>query len=176
MTMCSNLFGVSDAHTHILKHDAVVNRYPGDPMPQGYTYSVGIHPWHTADASPDQWQQLESLAARSDVVAIGETGLDKQTAVPFQVQLDAFRRHIALSERFSKPLIIHDVRAHQEILALHSALRPTQTWIIHGFRGKPALAQMFLSQGFYLSLGPRHNPDTLAAIPHDRLLRETDQI
>lgn len=173
--MSCPLFGVSDAHTHILKHDAVVNRYPGDPMPQGYLYSVGIHPWHTADATPQQWQLLEQLASRPDVVAIGETGLDKLSSVPFATQLDAFRRHIALSERTGKPLIIHNVRANQELIALRSSLRPSRPWIIHGFRGKPQLARMFLDHGFYLSLGPTHNPDTLAIIPPDRLLHETDQ-
>lgn len=173
--MSSPIFGVSDAHTHILKHDAVVNRYPGDPMPAGYIYSVGIHPWHTLDATPQQWELLDSLASRPDVVAIGETGLDKLSSVPLDVQMHAFRHHISLSERLAKPLIIHDVRAHQEIIALHSSIRPSQTWIIHGFRGKPQLAQIFLDHGFYLSLGPDCNPHTLAAIPPQRLLRETDQ-
>lgn len=170
----SNLFGVSDAHTHILKHDAVVNRFPGEPMPPGYIYSVGIHPWHVAEATPYQWQLLETLAARPDVVAIGETGIDTLCPTPLSIQTDAFRRHATLSENLSKPLIIHDVRAHQQILDLHSHLRPTQPWVLHGFRGKPQLAEMFLRRGFYISLGPIHNANTAAIIPTDHLLHETD--
>ena len=47
-------------------------------------------------------------------------------------------------------------------------------WIIHGFRGKPQLAEALIRQGFYLSLGERYNPMSAAVIPIDRLLAESD--
>lgn len=168
------LFPADDSHTHALVHNAVVNRFPHQPMPPGYIYSVGIHPWHAADATPDHWQWLEQAAQRPDVVAIGEAGLDKLCSTPLAIQTEAFMRQAQLSERVGKPLIIHNVRANQEILDLHTRLRPTQPWVLHGFRGKPQLAQMFLDHGFHISLGPRHNPATAAIIPPERLLRETD--
>ena len=48
-------------------------------------------------------------------------------------------------------------------------------WIIHGFRGKPQLAQQLLNKGFYISLGEKFNPETVSIIPVDRLLFETDE-
>ena len=168
------LFPVADAHTHALVHNAVVNRFPFDPMPPGYIYSVGIHPWHAAEATPEQWQWLADAALRPDVVAIGEAGLDKLCSTPLPVQTDAFIRQVRLSESVGKPLIIHNARANQEILDLHTRLRPTQPWVLHGFRGKPELAQMFLRRGFHISLPPRHNPATAAIIPPSRLLHESD--
>lgn len=169
------LFGVGDAHTHVLKHDAVVNRYPGQSMPNGYIYSVGIHPWHVSQATDEQWGLLERLAERPDVVAIGEAGLDKLCDTPWNEQVEAFYRHIVISERLAKPLIIHNVRANQEILDAHSKFRPVQPWVIHGFRGKPQLAEMFLRRGIYLSFGAEYNLATLAVVPPDRLLRESDE-
>ena len=174
--MSTRFPGITDAHTHILAPSALVNRFPFDPMPEGYFYSVGIHPWHAADATPEQWQWLQEAAQRPDVLAIGECGLDKLCATPWPAQLSAFKRQIALSEQVGKPLVIHDVRAHQEIIALHRELRPSQPWIIHGFRGKPELARQFLGQGFYISIGEKYNPATLAVIPASRLLRETDTL
>lgn len=171
----SGLFGVRDAHTHVLKHDAVVNRYPGQPMPEGYLYSVGIHPWHVSQATWRQWLLLERIAVRPDVVAIGEAGLDKLCATEWREQLEAFGRQILLSERVAKPLIIHNVRANQEILDAHRRFRPLQPWVIHGFRGKPQLAEMFLRRGIYISLGEVHNPATAAVIPPDMLLWESDE-
>ena len=48
-------------------------------------------------------------------------------------------------------------------------------WIIHGFRGKPQLAQQLLNNGFYISLGEHFNPQTVTIIPTNRLLFETDE-
>ena len=47
-------------------------------------------------------------------------------------------------------------------------------WIVHGFRGAPALARQLLDAGMHLSLGEHFRPDTAAIIPADRLHVETD--
>ena len=39
--------------------------------------AVGIHPNRCADATVSQWDQIKSLAIQRQVVAIGETGLDR---------------------------------------------------------------------------------------------------
>ena len=83
-------------------------------------------------------------------------------------------RHVALSERLGKPLLLHVVRAYAEILALHKRVRPSQPWIVHGFRGKPALALQLVKAGFYLSVGPDCPQATVDVIPLERLLHETD--
>ncbi len=59
-------------------------------------------------------------------------------------------------------------------MALKKELKPTQPWIIHGFRGKPQQAGQLLRAGFNLSLGPNFNPETARVIPSDRLHIETD--
>ena len=54
-------------------------------------------------------------------------------------------------------------------------LRPSNPWIIHGFRGKAALAEEYLKHGFYLSFGEKYQEAALCRVPADRLFIETDE-
>lgn len=143
--------------------------------------SIGIHPWFIERQPLEQsWQALQTLCIDPQVIAIGECGLDRCINTPLPAQSEVFSRQIELSERLGKPLIIHCVRAFDELLGLRKAFKPTQPWIIHGFSGKPALAQQLIKSGCYLSFGKALlKPDspacqTLPTIPLDRLFLETD--
>ena len=84
------------------------------PLAESQRYSVGIHPWDTI-AEPDEamWQNIEKTASRPEVVAIGESGVDlTPRGGPLFRQLQIFKRHIDLSERLRKPMVIHDVKGH----------------------------------------------------------------
>lgn len=165
---------VSDVHTHnpLAPADAVINldRY-GKMRPDHLLYSVGWHPWWP---DPDiEWVRKTALDPR--VVIIGECGIDRQRGVgTIQEQLALTEAHTRLSEELGKPLLLHIVGAWSEIIALRKRLKPTQKWIIHGFRGKPHLATQLLDAGFDISLGERFNPATAEIIPPDRLWRESD--
>lgn len=139
------------------------------------TYSVGIHPWWTAEVD---WEDLKPglllWAEHPQVVRIGECGLDKLKGALVEQQEQVFLMHVALSERLAKPLTIHCVKAFDRLLALRKQLRPTQRWAIHGFRGKPELAQQLLAAGFDLSFGERYNEAVYALCPPTRRFRETD--
>lgn len=73
------------------------------------------------------------------------------------------------------PLLIHAVKATEELFAIKKEMRPRNAWIIHGFRGKKELAESLLGQGFYLSFGEKYQPEALRITPEDRLLLETDE-
>ena len=138
-------------------------------------YSVGIHPW-----SPDKslMEKICEYASLPTVLAIGETGLDKITAKnidDFNIQQELFTEHIILSEKVEKPLIIHCVKAWEELLRMHKTAKPLMPWIIHGFKGKAVLAEQLLNAGIYLSFGVTHNTDSLkAAWDKQRVFAETD--
>ena len=150
-----------DIHTHRLPPvpgTAIANRYPDTFVPEaGAWYSVGIHPWHIpATATPvvrNQMNVLASLAGHPQVLAIGEAGLDKLADAPMAVQMEVFEYQARLSVELGKPLVIHLVKAMSELLKLKQQIKPANPWIIHGFRGKPALAEECLRHGFYLSFG-----------------------
>lgn len=171
-----------DIHTHKqeagLGGKAIVNYRLSEapPFAEGCCYSVGVHPWQLAEA--DAGRQLQMLAHRlphKQIVAIGEAGLDKLAAAPMEIQAKAFAAQVHLSETYRLPLIIHCVKAMEQLLAIKKQLRPLQPWIWHGFRGKPQQAAQLLRQGFYLSLGEHYPPETMRLIPDDRLFLETDE-
>lgn len=162
---------IYDAHTHSLAQNAIVNREASDEFPCGLTFSVGVHPWH---ADRFDLSALTEATTRSNVVAIGECGLDRLKGPAPDIQIPVFEAQAALSEELGKPLIVHCVKAFDELLATHRRLKPIQPWIIHSFRGKPQQARQLLDQGFYLSLGPSFNPATARHVPAERLLIETD--
>ncbi|MDF9831171.1 TatD family hydrolase [Parabacteroides sp. PF5-6] len=136
--------------------------------------SYGIHPAYIYNVE-EQLAQLRQQATLPQTVAIGEAGLDKLVATDFTLQQQLFKTQALVAEQIGKPLIIHCVKAWQELSAIKKEITPTQPWIIHGFRGKPELAEQLIAQGFYLSFGSRFNPEALRKAWPDRLLAETDE-
>lgn len=165
-----------DIHTHDKSRtNAIINIYPNENIIEGVYHSVGIHPWHTINVDSSTIEKLNILAAHPQVVAIGETGIDALKGASIDKQIEIFRHHVALSEQHKKPLIIHCVKAFNEIIALKKQFLPSMPWIIHGFRGKPQLAQQLINKGFYISLGEHFNPQSATIISSNLLLFETDE-
>lgn len=137
--------------------------------------SVGIHPWYIGADWQKQLDLLTTIAQQQRVVMIGEAGLDKLCATDFELQKEVYLKQVELAERLRKPLIIHCVKAWQEILVIHKGQKPTVPCIIHGFRGKPELAEQLLAAGFYLSFGEHFNEESVRKTPLNRLCTETDE-
>lgn len=168
---------IDDIHTHVsaLK-SAIQNVLPTEFKPNpGFYYSVGIHPWHIDSHSREQWKLLESAARHAQVLAIGETGLDNLRGPCRNEQMIHFDEHIRISEELAKPLIIHSVRTWQDIIHIHKYNKPTQPWIIHGFRGKPQIAEQLVKTGIYISFGEKYQEESLKIIPLTHLFIETDE-
>ena len=148
-------------------------------MEMGLLYSIGLHPWYLRRWAADM-ELLSRYAQQPNVVAIGECGLDRACATPWDLQVDLFAKQIALANECNKPLIIHCVRAFDELLqvfAKHPARVPV---IIHGFNKNRETAMKLLERGFYLSFGAAIMNDSwpaaavLAEVPEGRFLLETD--
>ena len=141
-----------------------------------FNYSIGIHPWKINEARLSTYIDfIERYAAFDCVKAIGECGLDKLCNTPWSAQLRAFVAQIKISETLKKPLIIHCVKAYDELIALKKEMAPCQAWIIHGFRGKPEqMKQLVNRPGLYLSFCPKFNKKTFQLTPLDRVFVETD--
>lgn len=142
----------------------------------GRNISIGIHPWHINDNWKSELASIAEWAKFTNVVAIGECGLDMlKSPADIELQEEIFLAHAQLAEEMQKPLIIHCVKAYDRLMALRKELKPRQAWIIHGFRGKPQLAAQLVNAGFNISLGERFNPDSAKAIPTDKLFIESDE-
>lgn len=178
--------GLLNLHTHLATRAPgfveIESVYYGQiQKPAADWYSVGLHPWYLPSSD---WQGAEywlrAEAARPEVLAIGEAGLDKVTTTPWTDQLAAFRLCIAVSEEAGKPLIIHSVRAFNEILAEKKRAQPRQPWIFHGFAKPENVALPLLKADCYLSFGAAllkkdHPAQTaLKHCPPERFFLETD--
>ena len=147
--------------------------------------SAGIHPNNAAQVAPGDWDTVQRLVTEARVVGVGETGLDRHwDDTPFPMQQDYFARHLALSRKVRKPLIIHCREADADILGMlredfdrHGPL----LGVMHSFSGGPELAEATLAMGLYISFAGMvtyKNAENLRAVartvPADRLLVETD--
>lgn len=138
-------------------------------------FSAGIHPWHIVPAETEELlRQLSRIAASHQLLAIGECGLDKLTDTPLTLQETVFRQQIEIAEKNKKPMIIHCVKAFNELIRIHKEINPRQTWIIHGFRGKPQLAAELMQHGLRISVGIQFNSGIATTLPPSLLLLETD--
>ena len=149
-----------DIHTHKAESSdnliQIVNLNLNQPCPEQGYYSYGIHPWE-ADSTDFQMetalQRLEEKLKNPNVLALGEAGLDKMHKASFEKQIELFERQIGLSEALKKPMILHDVRSHNEIIALRKKHKAQQPWILHGFSGTEQDIKQLIGQGIYLSVG-----------------------
>lgn len=155
----------------------ILNAYPEDFYFQKELYpdswfSCGIHPWNAVDVNIEQ---LIKVLSEPNVVAVGEVGLDKLKGPELSIQIKVFRQQIELAIEKKKPLIIHCVRAWEELIALYKEYQKNNVpWIIHGYRGNPEQTQQLGKIGFKFSLGEKFNADSLKYIPIEDIFCETD--
>ena len=149
-----------DIHTHTTKSRdnliQIVNLDLNQLCPEQGYYSYGIHPWALDNTDFQEEEALNKLREnlqQPQVIALGEAGLDKMHKASFERQIELFERQIELSEACQKPMILHDVRSHNEIIALRKKHKAQQPWIVHGFNGTEQDVQQLIGQGIYLSVG-----------------------
>jgi TatD DNase family protein len=146
----------------------------------GIAYTYGIHPWFLTEKNHKRLlSSVESSAGLSDVIAIGEAGFDRLRGPDMKLQRIVFEEQVTISEELRKPVVIHCVRAWDELLSVQKKLRPKMPWLVHGFRGNVVLATQLLSKGMYLSfwfgfvLRPESG-ELLKHLPANRIFLETD--
>lgn len=141
-------------------------------------FSAGLHPWYLSG-----WEQrLEALngaAILPNLLAIGECGLDRLCGTDWLLQQSVFEAQIELANKVQKPLVIHCVRAFDEVLGILNRSKVEVPVIFHGFNNKPAVAKRLLDAGCYLSFGAAILGATAAAlvlpeVPEEKIFLETD--
>ena len=171
-------------HTHHTKPVegiiSIGNLYKNfDAIEQDSLYSVGLHPWYIAEQTwPDEFAIVKEKSHLQNVLAVGEAGLDKLCTTDLTLQQTVFAAHIQLANEVQKPLIVHCVRAHAEVIALLKQVEIKVPVIFHGFNKSKELAQQLITLGCYLSFGKglekQTNQEVLAALPLDKIFLETD--
>ena len=149
---------------------------------EGVYAAIGFHPHESKFLDEENLKELEKLAKKDKVVAIGETGLDyywNHSTLPCQTE--AFKKQINLAQKLNLPLIIHDREAHQDILKILAEEAKGLKILLHCFSGDLDMAKVCIERGYYLGIGgvvTFNNAKKLRAIVEEvsleNLVLETD--
>lgn len=171
-----------DIHTHHVSPDHGVcvlnNRLIHDePYHTTTLFSIGVHPWDAGLVGEGRMAELERWLKHPHCLALGECGLDKVQGPDLQLQKTVFGAQLVLAEAYRKPVIIHCVKAFDELMELAGPYASKLPLIIHGFHKSSQLAAQLIGKGFFLSLNPtllHREAFDFTVIPLDRLFLETD--
>jgi TatD DNase family protein len=141
-------------HTHHLSKDNGVflfnNRFGFDKALFSEKYfSIGVHPWD-ADLKI-LFSEFESIIQNQNCLAIGECGLDKLKGPDLEIQKTIFISQLDLAVKYQMPVIIHCVKAFDELIEICKPYHSKVHLIIHGFNKSPQLAKQLIDNGFYIS-------------------------
>jgi len=179
-----------DIHTHSLSSEpgviTVVNKFPDEEIHNSTDsnfYSVGLHPWHIKNfgQNNESIDNVRILAGFKQVCFVGECGLDKICKTDFEEQKRVFVAQIAISETFQKPLVIHCVRAFNEIIEIHNQIKPSMPWIMHGYNGNIEITRQLEKKNIFFSFGKSlfdvksKSISSFKALPLNRIFFETDE-
>ena len=151
----------------------------------GALYSTaGVHPHDSERCTADTIPALRKLATQSEVVAIGECGLDfNRDFSPRPVQERWFVAQVQLACELKKPLFLHEREAHQRFVSILTPYaNQLDKAVVHCFTGSAKELETYLDLGFYIGItgwicDERRGNDLrrlLSRIPLNRLMLETD--
>lgn len=139
----------------------------------------GLHPWWVEKYSRSEIENiLDQLDRELPMVSgLGETGLDffadKRDSTRFEDQRFAFCSQIRLAQKYQKPIVLHIVQAHEEVLRILTEENANRVpLIIHRFSGNGEQLKSYLRLGAMISFAEKKN--LMKEVPHSQLLLETD--
>jgi len=128
--------------------------------------------------------EIETLAQRNGVRAVGETGLDyfrTRDDEAQAIQHDSFRRHIDIAKRHDRTLVIHDRDAHDDILRILEEEGAPDRVVFHCFSGDARMASYCADRGWWCSFAgvvtyknAEALREALRVLPREAILVETD--
>lgn len=144
----------------------------------GVYATAGVHPLYVEGESLGG---LEELC--SDIVAIGEIGLDyfyspKELSEEEYIkrQKEFFIKQLDIAERFDKPVILHIRKAFSDVYEIIKDRK--LKGVVHCFTGNKKDLERFLDLGFYIGFNGiifKMNLDKIIKeVPNDKILIETD--
>lgn len=149
----------------------------------GVYASVGIHPLDITDELETVESLCQLAAGRSEVVAIGETGLDYYRLTgDLEWQRERFRTHIRAARATGKPLIIHTRSAAEDTLRIMREEGAEEVGgVMHCFTETREVAEAALALNFHISFSGIVTfknavalQDVARVVPLERMLIETD--
>lgn len=176
-----------DLHTHKknkTNHISIYNALDINEIPESkenFHVSAGLHPWFIKS---ELWQnnlnEYEKVISGKNIFAIGECGIDMTINIKTDIQKIIFNEHLLWAAKYNKTVIIHCVKAFNEVIAIKKKHNINQPCIIHGFNNNINIARQLINGGFYISFGAAllnngsNASNAIKQIPVDRIFLETD--
>jgi TatD DNase family protein len=148
--------------------------------------TVGVHPDNEGVSEPSV-QGLAERAARTRVLAIGETGLDyyrlgTRSRDDMAWQRERFRVHVGAARQVGLPLVVHTRSAAEDTLGILAEEGADKVGgVFHCFTETLDVARAALDMGFYISFSgiltfrnAAELREVAAFVPLERCLIETD--
>lgn len=155
--------------------------FPPDDIENGF-YSVGFHPYNVGKVNEEETlEKVKHAIKHPRVLAVGEVGLDKSIEAPIEVQMRIFEKQVEIAESANLPVVLHVVRAFNEMIEFSKSHQPLVPLIIHGYNGSAAMAEDLVKAGFLISFGEaiagEHSKivEALQRVPVEKLFLETDE-
>lgn len=146
--------------------------------------TAGIHPHDAKTFSSESINELRKLLKQSNVVSVGECGLDfDRDFSPRPVQEKCYSAQLELAIEVNKPLFLHERSAFKrfnEITDEYASRLPKA--VVHCFTGSLQEAKVYLDKGFYIGFTGaisdqnrfKHLEEVIRYVPLDRMMIETD--
>jgi len=146
--------------------------------------TAGVHPHRASDYDADTDSLLRELAVHSEVVAIGETGLDYfRDFSPRDEQRSSFEQQILIAIETGLPLFLHQRDAHGDFVSILKEHRDQlNEVVVHCFTGSQGELHEYLDMDCYIGITGwicderrgTHMKEYMKDIPSHRLMIETD--
>jgi len=143
--------------------------------------ALGFHPMFKHASLKECEQQLVAMLPNDRVVAVGESGLDKHSAMALSEQLALLRMHLRVANQFRLPIILHCRGYANELLRELKATPPLAGGVLHAFSGSYNQAMQFIECGLKLGVGgvisyerAKKTRSAISRLPVDALLLESD--
>ena len=172
-----------DIHRHADNIFVLRNLFPEqlNEISKGKYYSIGLHPWYAnTNNISSVLNDLSECTGKKEVIAIGETGLDQKVNIPYIQQIKAFELQIEIAENKKLPIVIHCVKAYNDLIKFRKKADQSLPWILHWFNASKQIADELISMNCYLSYGCMLFNETSKAfhifkqLPIEKLFFETD--
>lgn len=143
--------------------------------------ALGLHPCFTHEPAA-AIEQLAQMLTSHQPVAVGEIGLDfRPGQASAEMQVPLFEQQLALARAQDLPVLLHVVKAHDEVLKRLRQCQLPRGGIVHAFSGSEQQAREYAKLGFKLGFGgaftharARKLQRLAAELPLEWLVLETD--
>lgn len=167
---------------------SLINEYKKNGQFLNLIYTTcGVHPTMANEFLKDENLYIDNLVSlalehKSDVVAVGEFGLDydRLQFCDKETQLKYFELQFVLAEKLSLPLFLHMRSCAEDFIQVITKNRHRfTTGVVHSFTGTIEEAQEMIKLGLFIgingcSLKTEENCKVVQEIPVDKLMIETD--